>query len=161
MKLVYPVYKIIEEAHMSKGKLNRDELKLRSKGEIIAKIRKQLGLTQAELAWRSGISKSEINRVENSQVYPSILTIKRLEGAMGVPVMELYNSIEQDTSEFLSQIRTPGEVLIEFEKELARRQLTQKELKTVLKKVLNEIEKEEIRKLLLRHGIEETSHKDD
>ncbi len=146
---------------MSKDKLNRDELKLRSKGEIIAKIRKQLGLTQAELAWRSGISKSEINRVENSQVYPSILTIKRLEGAMGVPILDLYNSLEQDTSEFLSQIRTPGEVLIEFEKELARRQLTQKELKTVLEKVLNEIEKEKIRKLLLQHDIQETSHKDD
>ena len=44
----------------------------------IARLRKQLGLTQAELSELSGINQSLINRLESKQIEPSYSKVKIL-----------------------------------------------------------------------------------
>ena len=46
-------------------------------------IRKAEGLTQKDLALRSGINQADISRLENGNGNPSIKTLKRLARAMG------------------------------------------------------------------------------
>lgn len=45
--------------------------------------RKEEGLTQKELSIRSGITQSDISKLENGNANPSIRTLKRLANAMG------------------------------------------------------------------------------
>lgn len=44
----------------------------------LQELRKKVGLTQEELATRVGISQSLVARIENGQVNPSIITLKRI-----------------------------------------------------------------------------------
>ncbi|QDV56400.1 helix-turn-helix domain-containing protein [Rosistilla oblonga] len=51
--------------------------------------RKQAGLTQEELARKSGIPQSHISRLENGEHSPSFLTLEKLADAMKIPVSRL------------------------------------------------------------------------
>ena len=51
--------------------------------QSIIDIRKNEGLTQKDLALRSGITQADISRLENGNCNPSIKTLKRLAKAMG------------------------------------------------------------------------------
>lgn len=55
--------------------------------------RKKAGLTIIELAEKSGVSKSQINLIENGQGNPTILTICLLAQALGVEAGELFEVI--------------------------------------------------------------------
>jgi DNA-binding XRE family transcriptional regulator len=55
----------------------------------IRKARKAAGLTQVELAERSGIPQSHISRLENGEHSPSAQTLKRLAQALNVPYEDL------------------------------------------------------------------------
>ncbi len=48
----------------------------------LQELRKKVGLTQKELANRVGISQSLVARIENGQVSPSIITLKRILSAI-------------------------------------------------------------------------------
>lgn len=48
----------------------------------LQELRKKVGLTQEELAARVGISQSLVARIENGQVNPSIITLKRILSAI-------------------------------------------------------------------------------
>lgn len=52
--------------------------------------RARLGLTQAELAERIGVSRKTINTVENGVFVPSTLLAIRLASAIGRPVEDLF-----------------------------------------------------------------------
>lgn len=52
--------------------------------------RTRLGLTQAELADRVGVSRKTINTVENGVFVPSTLLALKLAQAIGRPVEELF-----------------------------------------------------------------------
>jgi putative transcriptional regulator len=52
--------------------------------------RARLGLTQAELAERIGVSRKTINTVENGVFVPSTLLAIRLASAIGRPVEQLF-----------------------------------------------------------------------
>lgn len=45
--------------------------------------RKENGLTQKELATRTGITQADISRLENGESNPSLKTMKRLAAALG------------------------------------------------------------------------------
>ncbi|MBO4547450.1 MAG: helix-turn-helix transcriptional regulator [Treponema sp.] len=49
----------------------------------IVSARKSNGLTQKELAARTGITQADISRLENGEANPSLKTIKRLAAALG------------------------------------------------------------------------------
>lgn len=51
--------------------------------QAIIDARKESGLTQKELAARSGIAQGDISKLENGNANPSIRTLKRLAAAMG------------------------------------------------------------------------------
>jgi len=52
--------------------------------------RAQLGLTQAELAHRVGVSRKTVNTVENGVFVPSTLLALKLARALSVPVEQLF-----------------------------------------------------------------------
>lgn len=55
-------------------------------GQIIQKARKQLRMTQTELADSIGADKAYISRIEKGVTIPSAATFFRLVGAMGLTV---------------------------------------------------------------------------
>jgi len=59
-------------------------------GRVIAKIRKERGWTQKELAKATGLSKSRIAAIEEGD-HPGIKTVVMIAGALGVEVKELYD----------------------------------------------------------------------
>ena len=52
--------------------------------------RAELGLTQAELAERVGVTRKTVNTVENGVFVPSALLALKLAEALSVPVEELF-----------------------------------------------------------------------
>jgi putative transcriptional regulator len=52
--------------------------------------RGELGLTQAELAERCGVTRKTVNTVENGVFIPSALLAIKLARALSVPVEELF-----------------------------------------------------------------------
>ncbi len=56
----------------------------------LKEARARLGLTQAELALRVGVSRKTINTVENGVFVPSTVLALRLARALGAPVEALF-----------------------------------------------------------------------
>lgn len=48
--------------------------------------RKKSGLTQKQLAERTGIAQSDISKLENGNANPSLRTLKRLAAGMGMKI---------------------------------------------------------------------------
>ena len=53
-------------------------------GARIAELRMRAGLTQGELCRRSGVTRSFLSRMECGVMCPSLATMERLAGAMGI-----------------------------------------------------------------------------
>ena len=51
-------------------------------GEIILKLRRNLGLSQSELARRCSVTQQFIQRIEKGRAYPSIGTVVKLAAAL-------------------------------------------------------------------------------
>ena len=56
----------------------------------IKEKRGELGLTQAELAERCGVTRKTVNTIENGVFTPSALLAIKLARALNVPVEELF-----------------------------------------------------------------------
>ena len=56
----------------------------------IKEYRGELGLTQAELAERCGVTRKTVNTVENLVFIPSALLALKLAAALEVPVEQLF-----------------------------------------------------------------------
>jgi transcriptional regulator with XRE-family HTH domain len=54
-------------------------------GSNLRDARKKLGLTQEEVAERSGVHPTEISRIEAGKRDPRVSTVKRLAAAVEVP----------------------------------------------------------------------------
>jgi len=59
-------------------------------GNRLKERRGELGLTQAELAERVGVTRKTVNTVENGVFTPSALLAIKLAGALGVTVEQLF-----------------------------------------------------------------------
>src|SRR5688572_29604980 len=66
----------------------------------ILKIRKQRGLTQAELAERSGVSQQHIAKIERAKLDPKLSTLRRVADALGCEVRDLI----WDRSDFVAVV---------------------------------------------------------
>jgi transcriptional regulator with XRE-family HTH domain len=53
-------------------------------GSIIRKLRLSRGLEQVEFADRTGISQSHLSKIENGEANPSLRTLKKMAGVLGV-----------------------------------------------------------------------------
>jgi transcriptional regulator with XRE-family HTH domain len=62
-------------------------------GSNTSRIRKEKGLTQEQLAERSGLSQQYISGLENGRRNPTILTLHELAVAMGVSHLDLMTPV--------------------------------------------------------------------
>jgi len=60
-------------------------------GERLRFLRLSVGLTQAELARRSGIKRPNIARLEAGRHTPSLETLGRLASAIGIPTARVFS----------------------------------------------------------------------
>lgn len=67
-----------------------------TKGEIIRSLRKEKGLTQAELADKLKVSYVVISQLENNKRNPKYETLRRIAAALGVSVDEFYKDGYED-----------------------------------------------------------------
>jgi len=58
-------------------------------GIRIKEIREQVGMTQAELSEKSGLSQEHISRIENGKFTPNVKTADKLAEALGVTLMDI------------------------------------------------------------------------
>ena len=75
---------------MGKRAFKYDKVLTRKFGEKIFFLRKSLGLTQDELAFRAGISSSYLSSIERGITDTTISTVKRLAKALGVSIPEIF-----------------------------------------------------------------------
>ena len=69
-------------------------------GEHIKEIRISKGFTQSELSEKSGIAVRTIQRIENSEVTPSIYSLNALGAALDVKLNEVQNAGNDGKFEF-------------------------------------------------------------
>lgn len=62
----------------------------------VREYRKQLGLSVGQLAALSGLSKGMLSKMENAQASPSLATLARLSGALGVPVTAFFRGLDEE-----------------------------------------------------------------
>ena len=70
-----------------------------NEGDKIQKLRKEKGLTQAELAKKAGLSEISIRKYENNDRKPKLETIRKIAKALGVYMNELiedWSNFSQD-----------------------------------------------------------------
>jgi transcriptional regulator with XRE-family HTH domain len=72
----------------------------RALGSVIAQrvreYRQQLGLTVAQLAALSGLSKGMLSKMENAQASPSLATLARLSTALAVPITAFFRGLDEE-----------------------------------------------------------------
>ena len=60
-------------------------------GEVVRKVRTAVGLTQEELADRSGLDRSYIGGVERGERNPTLTVIEKIAEGLGVTLAELFS----------------------------------------------------------------------
>ena len=75
---------------MGKKSYTYDKILCRKFGQKIAQLRKDRGLTQADLAFETGISTSYMSAIENGITDSTISTAKRVAKALEIDINELF-----------------------------------------------------------------------
>tara|TARA_R110000822_G_scaffold176662_3_gene316650 strand:+ start:98060 stop:98293 length:234 start_codon:yes stop_codon:yes gene_type:complete len=70
---------------------NVDQERLIRFGKQLAGVRKSLGITQEELSHKSGLSLSQIARIETGAINTTLNTIFIISDALEIKVVELFN----------------------------------------------------------------------
>lgn len=112
-------------------------------GDTIALLRKNKGLTQAELAEMCDVTQPIIARWEKNQVQPRAKTLERLADALGVPITEFMSGDYTRIAVHLNEVHDPE--LLELIGQVGK--LNEKErdaLKVVLRAILRQIHIEEM-----------------
>ncbi len=65
-------------------------------GREVRSIRKQRGITVADLAESSGLSVGMLSKIENGLTSPSLTTLQGLSDALGVPISQLLKRFEEE-----------------------------------------------------------------
>lgn len=65
-------------------------------GREVRAIRRQLGITVADMAENSGLSLGMLSKIENGMTSPSLTTLQTLSNALGVPLSQLLKRFEQE-----------------------------------------------------------------
>lgn len=63
-------------------------------GRVIRDLRRESGLTQAELATYAGVAKQAISNLERGAVLPSLKTLEQIAATLGAPVHVLLRGAE-------------------------------------------------------------------
>ena len=112
----------------------------RTPGEMIIARRREMHLTQEELAGRSSISVSSLRRAEKNEVRTGLEIIEKLEKVLDIPLRKAFEDY-WDSGEERKDIRPAvGGALKEFIREMVNRNLKEEELQGILEKVLSRTE---------------------
>lgn len=68
----------------------RYQKKLEGFGKNLKKLREGKGMTQEQIAFKSGISFTTINRLENGKLNPTLATLYAIADTFKVSVQELF-----------------------------------------------------------------------
>ena len=124
----------------SRKKPEPDPLKVKlTVGQLIGIERRKQGLSQEEVSWHYGISRSQVGRIERDESEPSVRTIEGLEEALGLELYDLFMAQKRERErkkKNQKKPRIPTETLGQFGKELASKGLSSDELKDVLNEAL-------------------------
>ncbi len=75
----------------------------------VAQVREELGLTQATLAQRTGVTRSNIYQIEHRQVIPSLLTALKIAEVLQIDVNKLFfydlEKHETEVQEFEQELK--------------------------------------------------------
>lgn len=80
-------------------------------GHCLRSAREKAGLSQSELERRSGVPKTRLSRYENDHILPSVHTLKKLAGALGVSETVLLGQSAGAREEFLTALEQRGVLL--------------------------------------------------
>lgn len=71
---------------------NREALK--ELGQMLAKRRRERGLTQVEVAEYMGIEKETVSRIENGAISPTLQRLRQLAAVLGCSLSDLFRTEE-------------------------------------------------------------------
>lgn len=71
----------------------------KSFGSIIQEYRQRNGWTQDELAWRVGVTRAQIGRIERNQCVPTVATVEKIERALQLPRLTLLEVKQKEESQ--------------------------------------------------------------
>lgn len=86
-------------------------------GKIIRQLRKELQLSQEELAFQVGTDAANLSRIENDKQNPAPDMLERLAIALGFPLSQIYLMVEQSLTPY--QVKTSAK-----EEKVLRQRLT-------------------------------------
>ncbi len=133
---------------MSEEIEKRDEVEWiheeRSPGEIVVSKRKKLGWSQEELEWRTGISLSQIYRIENNRNKASVSSVERLEKALGIHLKGAMEDYWKDMGPLQPGPRPfPGKPIIKkYVRDVIDRNPSEEEMEKAFEIALNELDLE-------------------
>ncbi len=68
-------------------------------GKRVLALRRQLGISQTQLAEKAGLANSTLCDIEKGRMTPSIKSLKKLADALGVPVADLLLDLDSASNE--------------------------------------------------------------
>jgi ribosome-binding protein aMBF1 (putative translation factor) len=89
----------------------RDEARIAAFQGLVYRLRKEAGLTQAELAARMGTTQSSIARMEGGGTRPTFDTLERLAKAVGVDLV-IGLGVDLGTNESIAQLERDGHAFV-------------------------------------------------
>lgn len=76
-------------------------------GRIIQEYRQRNGWTQEELAWRVGMTRAQMGRIERDQCVPKVATVEKIERALQLPRLTLLEVKQKEEGK--AQVRAEAE----------------------------------------------------
>lgn len=100
-------------------------MKFKNLGHRIAVLRKEMDLTQAELASKIGVSRPVMVKIENGQRIISLDEGEAISKALGISIDTLLNYEKKETEErtFVKAFKSKGMINPQQEKEIRRFEL--------------------------------------
>ena len=83
-------------------------------GTRVMQIRSQKGLSQRQLSQRSGIAGSYLSRIENRHLEPRPKTLRRIAGALEVPLAEFFREHDERLGSEPCVITPSGKCLMDM-----------------------------------------------
>jgi transcriptional regulator with XRE-family HTH domain len=77
-------------------------------GEVLRRLRERQGLSLRTLATRAGFSASFLSQLENGQVSPSIASLDRIAGKLGVTLVDLFEATQEREAVVVRAGSRPG-----------------------------------------------------
>lgn len=65
-------------------------------GRVIARLRREKGLTQEVLSGLADIGRTHLSAIEHGERKPTLETLYRLSGALGIPMSGIVRAIEEE-----------------------------------------------------------------